>query len=318
MNGDRSLNAPFFFLLAFLLSSCAAIMKTQPQDTALPTQTPPAKTTKPANQTNPSPQLNPTPTSTLLPTPSPTPETSSTTLYAVVGVSDDDVLNIREGPGAENEITATIPPHSTDIQTTGEGVDVDGSKWVPIEYLGEKGWVNAYFLAEQVGKVDPELFEKSNQVLQALKEKDFRTLSDFVHPEKCLCFSPYPTLHPEDLVFCPAQIKTLAADQTKYEWGQFDGTGKPINMTFSEYYERFIYDVDFAHADLVGFNEVIGTGNAINNIQEYFPQAVFIEYHFPEFDPQYAGMDWRSIRLVFEKQNQEWYLVCVVHGEWTI
>jgi hypothetical protein len=36
------------------------------------------------------------------------------------------------------------------------------------------------------------------------------------------------------------------------------------------------------------------------------------------FDPEYEGMDWRSLRLVFEKKNDIWYLVGIIHDQWTI
>jgi hypothetical protein len=29
-------------------------------------------------------------------------------------------------------------------------------------------------------------------------------------------------------------------------------------------------------------------------------------------------MDWRSLRLVFEEQGGSWYLVGIVHDQWTI
>jgi hypothetical protein len=45
---------------------------------------------------------------------------------------------------------------------------------------------------------------------------------------------------------------------------------------------------------------------------------VTIEYYFSGFDPQYGGMDWRSLRLVFIKDSNNWYLAAIVHGEWTI
>jgi len=28
-----------------------------------------------------------------------------------------------------------------------------------------------------------------------------------------------------------------------------------------------------------------------------------VEYHFPGIDPQYGGLDWRSLRLVFQQSG---------------
>ena len=42
-----------------------------------------------------------------------------------------------------------------------------------------------------------------------------------------------------------------------------------------------------------------------------------MEYHFKGMDAQQGGMDWRSLRLVLEAHNGAWYLVGIVHDEWT-
>jgi hypothetical protein len=42
-----------------------------------------------------------------------------------------------------------------------------------------------------------------------------------------------------------------------------------------------------------------------------------VEYYFPGFDPQYEGMDWRSLRLIFLQDNDVWYLAGIVHDQWT-
>jgi hypothetical protein len=97
----------------------------------------------------------------------------------------------------------------------------------------------------------------------------------------------------------------------------YDGSGEPIDLTFRGYFERFIYDADFARPDVVGFDEEVGWSSMVNNIAEVYPTAMTVEYHFEGFEPQYEGMDWRSLRLVFEYEAGAWYLVGIVHDEWT-
>ena len=62
----------------------------------------------------------------------------------------------------------------------------------------------------------------------------------------------------------------------------------------------------------------MGQGNTLINSSEIYKDAIIIEYHFSGFDPQYEGMDWRSLRLAFEKVNDIWYLVGIIHDQWTI
>ena len=270
----------------------------------------------------PAPTLPINPTSVMLPSPSPTRPSQlpgSGPLYAVVGVVPGDVLNMRYGPGIGNPILSTIPPYGMGLEIIGAAQkSPDGATWVPVHYQGAQGWVNSRYLAEQRGEVEAELARRANEVIQALKRQDMQALSQLVHSQKGLRFSPYGFVREEDLRFDPPQVAGLMIDQELHTWGTFDGSGEPIHMNFADYYDRFIYDVDFAFPEKIGFNQAIGQGNTINNLGEFYPGASFVEYHFPGFDPQYGGMDWRSLRLVFERSGGTWALVGVIHDEWTI
>lgn len=161
--------------------------------------------------------------------------------------------------------------------------------------------------------------EKAKEIVELLKEKDLRQLSTFVHPMNGLLFSPYSYVDKEeDQVFQAEEVAQLMEDDTVYTWGVFDGKGDPIEMTFAEYYERFVYDVDFVNAEEINVNERISSGNTIDNSQETFPNAEVVEFHFSGFDPDYAGMDWRSLRVVLEMEDNQWYVVGIIHDEWTI
>lgn len=156
-------------------------------------------------------------------------------------------------------------------------------------------------------------------VLELLKEKDMEGLSNYVHPDKGLRFSPYGYIDVENhLVFSAEEVAGLADDDSGYTWGAYDGSGEPVELTFDEYYDQFIFDEDFTNPQLIGNNVRVGQGNTVNNIGEVYPEARFIELHFQEIDPKYEGMDWRSLRLVFEELDGQWYLVAIIHDQWTI
>ena len=163
------------------------------------------------------------------------------------------------------------------------------------------------------------LFARAFEALTAIKNKDMKKLSGFIHPDKGVRFSPYGYIDTsKHLIFTSSQVSGLLRDKTEYTWGDYDGTGEPIKLMFEGYYKKFVYDVDFANAKIIGNNTVVGHGNTLINIPEVYPAAVFIEYHFPGFDPQYNGMDWRSLRLIFEEKDGIWYIVGIVHDQWTI
>ena len=158
----------------------------------------------------------------------------------------------------------------------------------------------------------------ADAAITALQQRDMDKLADLVHPSFGLRFSAYGYIQPTSLVFSADQVRGFLDDDTVYVWGAFDGTGDPIEMDFVAYYNRFIYPVDFVNAPQTSYNQQLGHGNTINNILDAFPNPRVIEYHFPEFDPQYGGMDWRSMRLVFQEYEGKWYLAGIVHDQWTI
>lgn len=167
----------------------------------------------------------------------------------------------------------------------------------------------------------PTAEEQGQQVLKALEAKDMAKLAQLAHPDKGVRFSPYGYIDSEqDRILKPEAISKSWKDDTVYRWGTFDGSGEPIQLKFSDYYAKFIYDADFAQAPHTGVNETIGKGNTLNNIKEVYPspQHTFVEYHFSGFDPKFEGMDWKSLRLVFEKTEKALYLVGIVHDQWTI
>ena len=238
--------------------------------------------------------------------------------YTVVGIAQDSVLNIYEKPSADSLILGQIPHYGTDIQPTGDIYQKGNTTWVFIYHQNTVGWVDLEFLAEQHGALPENLIILGQQVLESIKYEQYGQLTSIIHPESCLRFSPYQYLNNDNRIICPSEFDSFTSSTVPISWGHFDGTGKPIDLTFIEYHQQFVYDQDFLKPNVVGLNIEVSVGNSINNIQEIYPGGIMIEYHFPGIDPRYGGMDWRSLRLVFIPENDQWYLTAIIHGEWTI
>ncbi len=161
--------------------------------------------------------------------------------------------------------------------------------------------------------------DMSDDVLHMLKDKDMSRLKKLVHPDKGIRFTPYSHIDAnKDVKITAAQFAGLMAETKKRLWGSFDGTGDPIDMPFSEYYKKFVYDADFLEASQIVFNEPVQRGNSLVNIKETYPDAAFVEYHIPGADPGNNGMDWKSLILVWEQKDGTWYLIGIIHNQWTI
>ena len=163
-----------------------------------------------------------------------------------------------------------------------------------------------------------ELTRLAFSVLEYIKEGDYESLAEISHPEFGIVFSPYATInYTKSKCFMPDEIKKFDKNTNSFVWGVFDGSGDPIEMTISEYFGRFVYDKDFICATQIGVDYLVKTGNALENLADIFPGARFVDFHFPG-DEKNDGLDWSSLRLVFEEYNGGLRLAALVHSEWTV
>lgn len=163
------------------------------------------------------------------------------------------------------------------------------------------------------------LLQTACEVCDAIARRDFAALSSYVHPDRGVTFTPYSTVDfTTDLTFTPDQIHGLEQDQTTYVWGLEDGRGLPIQMTMSQYLDRYVWDADYTRAPEIGIDRIITGGNALENLTEAYEDCRFVDFCHPSADPVNDGLDWSSLKLVFRGEADGWYLVGVVHGEWTI
>ncbi len=70
-------------------------------------------------------------------------------LYDVVGVAEDDVLNIRSGPGAGFEIIGTLPHDAEGIEVVHPSEDLD---WGRINHGDGAGWISLLYAVPQPGQ----------------------------------------------------------------------------------------------------------------------------------------------------------------------
>lgn len=161
------------------------------------------------------------------------------------------------------------------------------------------------------------LKQLNDQILQILKQGNHRELANFIHPRKGVRFSMYAYIEPaKDKVFTREDFIKYINTNVKFTWGQKDGTGEIYQTTLKNYLEEWVYSRDFSKSDY-SENEMKGKGNTINNLKEIYPNADFTE-NYINGSEQYSFMDWNSLRFVFEKLGNKYYLTAVVNDQWTI
>lgn len=171
---------------------------------------------------------------------------------------------------------------------------------------------------ETYASMTPSVVDLAEDIMGFLKVEDFASVAAHVHPIQGVRFTPYPFIDlANDIVFTSAEMASFGTSVVSYNWGNYDGSGDPIVGIPMTYYDEFIYDHDYVIPDMMSWNSPIGSGNMINNMTSIYPTADYVEFHFTGFNPSYSGMDWSSLTLVFDQVGSTWYLVGIVHGQWT-
>lgn len=171
---------------------------------------------------------------------------------------------------------------------------------------------------ENIAPSDSSLLPLAKEVLKALDKKDYRSFANFIHPEKGILFTPYGYVDTSSDVRISRQVfLVMLSRKQPVKWGVFDGSGDDIRLTLPQYLAKFVYDAPFARPESFSLNKTLAKGNAVNNLEAIYPGLPYIESYFSGFDKKYGGLDWRSLRLVFEEFGGRYYLVALVHNQWT-
>lgn len=319
-------------LLILALSACAPAQGTPtpqaPFVTVTPTlflgsPLPTLVTPAPGNATNtpfpgsPTSPGSPAPLATFTPLTQPTPS-GSTTKYAVILVSEGDVLNIRSGPGVNNAVVGTLEPTATGIVRTGKTNTLGGDLWVEIQNPGGgTGWVNSNFLTEEA---NPSAFCSDSRVTtliqnlaSAIKGGNDDMLAALVH-----------SLHGLDARlwrygtvanYTPEEASWMFESEYEVNWGPAPGSGDETVGTFGE--------------ELLPKLQEVFAANYTTHCNDPLDLATFsvepwpIEYENINFytvykpgSEQYGGLDWRAWTAGIEYVQGTPYLFSLIHYQW--
>ena len=157
--------------------------------------------------------------------------------------------------------------------------------------------------------------EKTHNAIRLIRDKDFKNLSKMIHPTNGLLISSTPEIKISvEGSISKDKIANWTFNDTKYKWGVLDGEGKQIELSLEEYYNMYIYDVDYANKSEISYNKYIQRSDSkITNVYDVFKDGIVVEY-FYKGTQENNYVDWKSIYLCYEKYNKEWYLAGIVHS----
>lgn len=173
-------------------------------------------------------------------------------------------------------------------------------------------------------EIQQHLETQAKQAINALKNKNFAEFAHFAHPTKGIRWTPNFTIDLKTDQVTPAnEIPDLLKKNKNKVWGYHAASGDPLEFSFAQYYMRYIYSHNFSEPTQLNYNKSSVKSNATNNHAKIYttqqPETNFTEFYVKGTNPKYAGLDWGSLTLVWQKHtDNNWYIVNVIHGAWAV
>ncbi|MBU0653695.1 MAG: SH3 domain-containing protein [Gammaproteobacteria bacterium] len=221
--------------------------------------------------------------------------------YAVVNITPDDVLNVRQGAGINFPKVGKLQGGSLGVRSTGADKQVfvpDGyTFWRPVRHAKLSGWVRADYLAPQSGKDIDAVGQAANRAFYALKDCRAEALAKLAHPAKGVRFGV--TLNeftPSDVTLSAQDIRAAFRSQRIYRWGTMHG--ETVEMSLSALCDTVLQPPGIVQSVQVG--EVLSS-HGLNN-------AHMVNYH--DADTVEGGK--AGFKVLVEQYQGNWYLVGLV------
>ncbi|MFN2194629.1 MAG: SH3 domain-containing protein [Anaerolineales bacterium] len=244
--------------------------------------------------------------------------------YAVILVSAENFLNVRAGPGVDQEILGTLESNATGIQLTGEQEQVGEDLWVEIDRGDEpSGWVSKLYLTQQVPKnafcSNAHIRTLARDFIQAVAQNDNELFASLVNPERGL--NVRQIWSGNEIFFSPEQATGLFTSNQSVDWGTGEGSGEdsvegnatPEPGSFRKVILPELQDV--ISGDFTQACNTLEIGTATGGSQQFFwPYELsnlnYITLYRPA--PEENRQDWRSWALGVEVINGTPYLTYLI------
>lgn len=229
-------------------------------------------------------------------------------IYAVFGVKEGDVLNVRAQPDSKTSKVFSFGPTVHTIRNTGRAADNSGTRWLEVSFEGGTGWVSRNNVTEFKkggGCGDAAFSAAIRAVMRAIASNKDAELAGLVSPARGLVI--HNSVGSPAVRIPAKEIEGVFGANKSYAWGE-DSKGKKLSGSFKD-------------VVLPSLSQAVGTGSkeqcgkmlngGTAGPREWpaeFSQMNFASFYFPAG----GGADWRTWAAGFEYVDGKPYLAVLV------
>jgi hypothetical protein len=237
--------------------------------------------------------------------------------YAVIMLTQNKMLNLREKAGIGYPIIDRLDPHAVDVMLTGKEKREGSRHWVKVRRpSGSSGWVNAHYLTEYVNPAvfcaDANVSTLLTDFKTAMTSKDGNLLVSLVSPTHGM-FLTYlrtgRTIH-----YTPDKVRRIFTDNYRKNWGIQPTSGLPVWGSFRKDVLPTILDVLNSNYTQNCNTPSIGS----SGYQFQWPFKYQNINYYALYKPGTSGtdLDWRTWLVGVEYVNGRPYILNLLHLFW--
>jgi hypothetical protein len=234
--------------------------------------------------------------------------------YAVVWVPAESNLPVQQPAGIPGLQVGVLPPDQRGISLTGNSTLLGSSLWVEILAPEMAGWVNSWYLTEDVSPPDfcsdPQVTAVLSSFGEAILGRDGRALAALASPRRGLIIR-HDWWNPEVIV-PPQDVSGIYFNESVYDWGESDTPGSPVEGTFDQVVWPLLADV-FGGESEVTCNS-LRTGMTTGEVRwpgEY-TNLNFYAFYRPAADPG-SQLTWHTWAVGMEYVDGRPWVTVLVH-----
>ncbi len=156
--------------------------------------------------------------------------------------------------------------------------------------------------------------ETLDKVIELIKIKSYsKLINDYFSEDMKIRFVPHSMLSRNDISLSKQEILDYWNKNTTIHWGNFEGSGLPIDLTIRDYFHNYI-SLDPEEHYKISINKRILETDSSESVYKEYGKDVVVDILSNWDSPN----EWQGIKIVFKYEKESWRIICLVFNRYEI